>query len=187
MESDEDLIVAHVAGDENAFPRLVGRHLKTVYSFAFHFVGNSSDAEDISQESFLKVWKNLKRYSSEHARFKTWLMRIVRNTAIDYLRKRKDIPLSSFEDDDGKNVLADIPDETPLPEELLIKKYEANEIELAARELPPLYREVLLLYYGDDRTLQETADILNISANTVKSRHRRALAALRKILVHLRR
>lgn len=179
MESDEDLIVAYVSGDEHAFARLVERHLSVVYTYAVRFAGQS-DAEDITQETFLKAWKNIRRYSSTTARFKTWLMRIARNTAIDYLRKRKSIPLSFFEDTDGN--FLDIADEGALPEELTSEAYDAREIERALKDLPPNYREIITLYYDKDLTLQETAHILDIPLNTAKSRFRRALMSLRKVL-----
>jgi len=182
MDSDEDLIAAYMEGDEHAFAQLVERHLKTVYSFAFRFVGSQSDAEDIVQESFLKVWKNLKRYSSRSASFKTWLMHIVRNTAIDHLRKRKQIPFSAFEDDEGKSLFEDLSDEAPLAEELFAQAQDSKEVEKAVLKLSPAYREVLLLYYGSDLTFEEVAAILGAPTNTVKSRHRRAVVALRETL-----
>src|SRR3989344_9539173 len=182
MESDEDLIAAYLQGDEHAFANLVERHLKAVYSFTFRFVGNQSDAEDIVQESFLKVWKNLKKYSSRSASFKTWLMCIVRNTAIDYLRKRKHVPFSEFEDDEGNSLFEDLPDKAPLAEELLAQAEDIEEVERAILQLSPPHPEVLLLYYESDLTFEEVAEVLAASVNTVKSRHRRAIIALRELL-----
>lgn len=182
MESDEDLIAAYLRGDEGAFARLVGRHLTAAYSFTLRFVGNENDAEDIVQESFLKVWKNINRYSAKSAGFKTWLMHIVRNTAIDYLRKRKHLPFSSFEDEEGNNIFDNLADEAPHSEELLAQAEDIKSIERAVLQLSPAYREVLLLYYGSGLTLEEVAAVLQTPVNTVKSRHRRSVAALRKLL-----
>ena len=183
METDEDLIAQYLEGSEESFSALVARHVPSLYSFAFRFVGNQSDAEDITQETFLKVWKNLKKYSRQSASFKTWVMHIARNTAIDYLRKRKQVPFSHFEDAEGQSPFQNIADDTPLPDELSAKKDEVNQVEKVLQELPPLYREVLLLYYGNSFTLEEIAKILETPPNTVKSRYRRALIALRA-LVH---
>ncbi|KKW23916.1 MAG: RNA polymerase, sigma-24 subunit, ECF subfamily [Candidatus Kaiserbacteria bacterium GW2011_GWB1_52_6] len=184
MESDEDLIAAYLNGDEDAFTRLVERHLKSVYSFTLRFVGSQSDAQDIVQESFFKTWKNLKRYSSQSASFKTWLMHIARNTAIDFLRKRKHIPFSEFDNEEGNSVFDNLPDETPLAEELLSNVQDVKDVEWAISQLSPSYREVLLLYYESDLTFEEVAGVLEASVNTVKSRHRRAVIALRKLLLH---
>jgi RNA polymerase sigma-70 factor (ECF subfamily) len=184
MDNDEDLIAAYVRGDESAFERLVERNLRSVYSFAVRFVGSKNDAEDIAQDTFVKVWKNLKQYSRQSARFRTWLMRVARNTAIDYLRKRKHIPFSKFEDDEGQNFLTDTPDDSPLPEELLMLAQDKKEAERMILKLSPPYREVLLLYYGNDLTFEDVAAILDTSVNTIKSRHRRAIAILRNLLMH---
>lgn len=185
MENDEDLIVTYLEGEDSAFELLVQRHLKLVYSFVFRFVGNEKDAEDIVQETFIKAWKNLKNYSRQSSRFKTWLMHIARNTAIDYLRKKQYVPFSKLEGEDETGWFAEnLPDEASLPEELLAHKGDAEDLERAMLEISPVYREVLLLYYGSDLTFEEAATISGISANTLKSRHRRAVAELRKLLVH---
>ena len=180
MASDEDLVIQHLSGNERAFARLVERYLPSVYAYAVRFAGQN-DAEDIAQETFLKAWKNIERYSSTNARFKTWLMRIARNTSIDYLRKRKSIPFSAF-GDAGDSIVDDIPDEAALPEEIASAAYDARSVQQALETLSPAYREVITLYYDGDLTLEETAHILVVPINTVKSRFRRALAALRKEL-----
>jgi RNA polymerase sigma-70 factor (ECF subfamily) len=186
VENDEDLIVTYLEGEDSAFELLVQRHLKLVYSFVFRFVGNEKDAEDIVQETFIKAWKNLKNYSRQSSRFKTWLMHIARNTAIDYLRKKQHVPFSKLEGEDETGWFAEnLPDEALLPEELLAHKGDVEDLERAMLEISPVYREVLLLYYGSNLTFEEAATISGIGVNTLKSRHRRAVAELRKLLVHL--
>lgn len=183
MQSDEDLMQEYLLGDESAFEVLVARHVKGVYSFAALFTGNTSEAEDITQDVFLKAWKYARSYVRTQASFKTWLMRIARNTAIDYMRKRKHVPFSQFDEDDGKNPFDAIPDDAPLPEELLSIAFDAAEVREALKQLAPHYRDVLLLYYGSDLSLESLATALGESVNTIKSRHRRGLAALR-VLMH---
>lgn len=185
MESDEELVASYVGGEEGAFTELVRRHLKSVYSFVLRFVGDEKDAEDIAQETFVKAWKNIRSYSPASARFKTWLMRIARNTSIDYLRKKKHLPFSALDGEDEAGSFAEnLPDEQPLAEEVLAHANDLADLERALAKLAPLYRETLLLYYGSGLTFEEAADISGISANTLKSRHRRALAELRKLLMH---
>jgi RNA polymerase sigma-70 factor, ECF subfamily len=185
VENDEDLITAYLEGEESAFAILVQRHLKSVYSFVFRFVGSEKDAEDIVQETFIKAWKNLKNYSRQSSRFKTWLMHIARNTSIDYLRKKQHIPFSKLEGEDETGWFAEnLPDEQLLPDELLAHKGDVEDLERAMLKLSPAYREVLLFYYGSDITFEEAAIISGISVNTLKSRHHRAVAELRKLLMH---
>lgn len=95
-QSDEELITAYLAGNSKAFTVLVERHLNGVYSYVLRFVGDEV-AEDIVQETFIKAWNNIKKYNAGSSKFKTWLLRIARNTAIDFLRKKKHIPFSEFE------------------------------------------------------------------------------------------
>lgn len=185
VENDEDLIATYLEGEDSAFELLVQRHLRPVYSFVFRFVGNEKDAEDIVQETFIKAWKNLKNYSRQSSRFKTWLMHIARNTSIDYLRKKQHVPFSKLEREDETGWFAEnLPDEQPLPDELLAHKGDVEDLERAMLKLSPAYREVLLLYYGSDLTFEEAATISGIGVNTLKSRHRRAVAELQKLLMH---
>jgi RNA polymerase sigma-70 factor (ECF subfamily) len=185
MKTDEDLIDAYLNGEEDVFALLVQRHLKPVYSFVVRFIGNKDDAEDIVQETFLKAWKNVKKYSRHSSQFKTWIMRIARNTAIDYLRKKKHIPFSAIEGgDETEWFVENVQDEAELPDELAAHAGDLQEMEKALHKLAPIHREILLLYYGGDFTFEEAAAVSGISINTLKSRHRRALAALRAVLVH---
>jgi RNA polymerase sigma-70 factor (ECF subfamily) len=182
-QSDEELIREYLRGDEAAFGELTARHLKTVYSFAYRFVGNADAAEDIAQDTFLKAWKSLKKYRPETSKFKTWLLRIARNTAIDSLRKRKMIAFSAFENEAGVNTLAEtIPDENLLPDALFANQQDAQKVAECVAQLSPKYREVLALYYTNHLTFDEIGTLLGKPTNTVKSQHRRGLIALRALL-----
>ena len=86
-KSDNEIIIQYLNGDKDAFTEIVNRYLKLIYNFTYRLVGNEKVAEDISQEVFLKAWKNIKKFDLEK-NFKTWIFSIAKNTAIDYLRKR---------------------------------------------------------------------------------------------------
>lgn len=182
--TDEELIAAFAdGGDEAAFSTLVERHLKTVYSFVVRFVGNEQEAEDIVQETFLKAWKNARQYRAEASKFKTWVLRIARNSAIDHLRKRKHIAFSEFENAEGQNVLAEtVADPNELPDELFARKEEVSELQAAMERLSPEAREILLLHYTNGLTFLEIGELLGQPQNTVKSRHHRAILSLKKAL-----
>ncbi len=182
-KSDELLAAEYLAGNEDAFASLLARHLKSVYSFAARSAPN--DAEDIAQDTFLKAWKNLKGYEPDKAQFKTWLMRIARNTVIDYLRKRKTAVFSEFENEQGDNRMGDTPDEGPLPDEIVARAHDAHEVEEVLEKLPPPYREVILLRYTNQLSFDEIGEVLHEPSNTVRSRHRRGLVRLKELLQEL--
>ena len=181
--SDEELIVAFIDGDDAAYATLVERHLKAVYSFVMRFVGDAHDAEDITQDTFLKAWKSAKQYREEASKFKTWILRIARNTAIDHLRKRKNVPFSQFDTDEGVNLLAEtVADPEALPDELFASVQDAEVVRKAVDRLAPEAREILLLHYTNGLTFLEIGETLGEPQNTVKSRHHRAILNLRKML-----
>ncbi len=181
--TDEELVLDYLAGREEAFSLLVERHLKTVYSFVVRFVGDPGEAEDIVQDTFLKAWKHIPTYRQESSKFKTWILRIARNTAIDYLRKRKHIPFSEFETDEGQNIFAEtVPDTQELQDELFARQQDRDALEKAIHTLPLDAREVVLLHYTNGLTFIEIGELLGEPQNTVKSRHFRAMQSLRRIL-----
>ncbi len=181
-KSDEELIAEYLAGERGAFDELTARHLKGVYSFALRFLGSKEEAEDIAQETFVKAWSNLSHYAPQKSSFKTWILRIARNASIDFLRKKKHVPLSQFEHE-GENVLAEtVPDTGALPEELFAKEESSAALARALEMLPPRHRDLFILYYTNELTFEEIGQLLGEPANTVKSRHRRALLVLRKHL-----
>jgi RNA polymerase sigma-70 factor (ECF subfamily) len=181
--TDEDLIAAYMSGEENAFSLLTARHLKSVYSFAYRLIGDQHAAEDVTQETFLKIWKAVKKYDPISSRFKTWMLRITRNTVIDFLRKRKNLIISHFEDEEGQNPLIDtITDESKLPDELFADKEDVETLTRAVDQLTLKHREVLTLHYTNGLTFEEISNVLEEPQNTVKSRHHRALLTLRKLM-----
>ena len=129
--SDKELIEQYISGDECAFGALVELHIKSAYNYVYRLCKDKSDAKDITQEVFLKVWKNIKKYKPEQ-NFKTWLFAIARNTTVDWLRKKKHIPFSHFENQDGENdFVENIADPGPLPDEVFVPLSIANPV------LPP--------------------------------------------------
>jgi RNA polymerase sigma-70 factor (ECF subfamily) len=180
--NDKHLVRQYLEGDETSLEVLIRQYLKPIYSFAHRYVSNSQEAEDITQEVFVKVWRNLKKFDQNKS-FKTWIFSIAKNTAIDFLKKKKTIPFSEFENEDGENMLTEtFADSSPLPQELLEKAGMAQILNSAMEKLSPKYRMVLFLRYNDHFNFREIAEILGESLNTIKSRHQRAILMLRKTL-----
>lgn len=162
---------------------LIRQYLKPLYTFLFRLLGNAQDAEDVAQEVFVKVWRSLKTFDQKKS-FKTWAFSIAKNSAIDHLRKKKAIPFSAFETEDGNNALTDVlADPAPLPPELLEKADAAKMLSDAMATLSPNSRMVLLLRYNDHFTFREIGQSLGEPLHTVKSRHRRAILQLRTRLL----
>ena len=184
QKTDAQLISDYLKGQGPAFACLVERHLKGTYNFVWRIVGNQEEAQDITQETFVKTWQNLKKYRASQ-NFRTWLFCIARNTAIDWLRKKKNFVFSDFQDEEGNNILTEkLADPSPLPDELLVRAENQNILDEALNQLSPIYREVLVLRFNDHFSFKEIASVLKKPTNTVKSRHRRALIALKKILTN---
>lgn len=183
MKNDEQLVLDYLNGDDRALPALINRHIKTIYNFVYRLSGNAEEAEDSTQETFVKMWKNLKKY--RHGKnFKTWLFSIAHNAAIDSLRKRKTIAFSNFENEEGENAFTEtLVDPEPLPDKVSEKTQDKQFLETRLAKLPHRYREVLILHYHEHLTFDEIGKILRSPLDTVKSQHRRALGMLRKLLV----
>jgi RNA polymerase sigma-70 factor (ECF subfamily) len=179
---DQQLIADYISGDDAAFSILVKRHMQSIYNFSMRIAGNPQNAEDITQETFLKVWRNIKKYRPEQS-FRSWIFTIAHNTAIDFLRKKKQLVFSDFENEEGNNMLEDtLQDPALLPDELAARAQDQQLLAGLVAQLSPIYQEVLLLYYNEQLTFDEIGRILGKPLDTVKSQHRRALLALRKLL-----
>jgi RNA polymerase sigma-70 factor, ECF subfamily len=182
ISSDKQIIEKILSGNEEDFAEIVKIYLKAIYNFLYRLAGDRGVAEDLTQETFVKCWKNLKSFDQKKS-FKTWLFTIAKNTAFDYFRKKKEIPFSAFADEEGENWLENIADENFLPDELLERKNISEEFEEILSKLLPRYRAILILHYKEDFSLHEIAEILSEPYNTIKSRHQRGLANLRKVLL----
>jgi RNA polymerase sigma factor (sigma-70 family) len=181
-QSDGDLIKSYLNGEENSLTLLINRHLKAVYNFVYRLTYNKENAEDITGETFFKVWKNLKKFRQSE-NFKTWIFTIARNSTIDLLRKKKEYVFSDFEGQDGGNYIADtLTDPEPLADVLVEQLEKTKEIEELLSKISPVHREVLILRYNEELTFEEIGKVLKKPLDTVKSQHRRALISLRKLI-----
>ena len=180
--SDEQLAAVYLAGKEEALEILIKRYFKRVYNFLVRFVGNAKEAEDLTQEVFLKIWGNLKKFDQRKS-FKVWLWRIVRNTGIDHLRRKKIIVFSELANgEDSESFSEKIADESESIIAKIAKRELAETINDHLAKLSEQNRAVLLLRYNQQMTFQEIADLLKEPMDTVKSRHRRELLYLKRMM-----
>ncbi|MDO8600803.1 MAG: sigma-70 family RNA polymerase sigma factor [bacterium] len=184
---DQELIVNYLNGDVESLEILIQRYLKPVYRFVYQYVGNVEDAEDITQEAFVKAWRNLQRFDRTK-NFKTWIFAIAKNTAIDFLKKKKTIPFSAFsarngENEAGESTFAEtLADSLPLPDEMLVRRDARYMLARAMEKLSYEYKMVILLRSMRELTFREIAESLGEPLHTVKSRYRRGLVLLKNIL-----
>jgi len=179
-DSDENLIKQYLEGNQVSLKILIDKHTPSIYNFSVRFVGRVY-ANDITQEVFIKVWKNLKSFDNSKSQFKTWLFVIARNTITDYLRKKEMILFSAL-DREGENFEDNIEDTAILPDKVYQKLQDKEMLNKVLEELPDNYKIVLTLYYQEDMTFKEIGEVLGKPMNTVKSYHQRALILLKRRL-----
>ena len=182
--TDEELIARFQQGDQQAFDILVHRYKDQLLNFVYRFVGNRNDAEDIVQETFLRVYKN-KHYYKEIAKFSTWIYTIAGNLAKTELRKRKRRKLFSVSNFMNEEKDYEIPDEDKNPELEVDGTIKDDIIQKAIEKLPPKFKEVILLRDVQGFSYEEISQILNIPLGTVKSRVNRGRLKLQEDLKFL--
>lgn len=174
-------------GDLAAFERLIQNHEATVYQIACQMMNHSEDAKDVSQEVFIKVYKNLKNFDGKSA-FTTWLYRITVNTCIDEMRKRKNkqtVSMEAEQEMENGVILKQYEDNGKTPEEDLIAKEDCILLHKAMTQLSQEHSTILTLRDIQGFSYDEIAEILTISMGTVKSRLARARMQLKKEFLNL--
>ena len=179
--SDEQLAEQSAHGDDDAFQEIVRRHLASIHRFAFQYTRTEEDAEDIAQDSFFKAWKHIKRYKKGRP-FRPWLFAIARNTALDFIKKKRPHSFSSLESNDDSSFEDTLEDAEPLQTELFERAESREMLSKLMDSLHPDHRSVLSLYYHEELTFEEIAETLDKPMNTVKSWHRRALIKIRGLM-----
>jgi RNA polymerase sigma-70 factor (ECF subfamily) len=173
-----------VSGHEEAIDMLVDKYKNPLYKLCYHLSEEKFDAEDLFQETWIRVIKNLKRYDCDRA-FRTWLFSICINLYKDKYRKKKrwlSVIKEYFSDEDKDHEMENASDEYPLPEEKLISNMEKGKLRKNLSMLEDIYRIPILLYYFKDISYNDMAAILQIPVGTVKSRLNYARGKLKKMM-----
>lgn len=170
-------------GDRRAFAELVELYKDKLYHLAYRMLNQSHEAEDVVQETFLRVYTNLHRYD-ETQKFSTWIYRIATNLCIDRLRKRKaNYSLDAeMPDGEGADWYSLLPSDQATPESEVVLSEMQGHIRAAIETLPEKYKSVVILRYLHDMSLQEIGDVLGMPVTTVKTRVHRGREFLRKKL-----
>jgi RNA polymerase sigma-70 factor, ECF subfamily len=157
-------------GDQQAFARLVEAYQGPVYNLAYRMLGNSTEAEDATQETFVRVYTKLHTYQPDR-KLSSWVFSIASHYCIDRLRRRGHTTLLSLDEDPLVTVL---PSGEQGPEASALSSEARDEIQAMVAQLAPAYRVPLILRYWQDMSYQEIADVMGLSVQAVKSRLHRA-------------
>lgn len=171
-DPDEALVRQIAAGDAIALRQLMARHLPRIHALARRLLGDATVAEDVAQETFLKVWRSAADWRPGTARFGTWMHRVALNLCYDTLRRRKDISVAEP---------PEMIDQAPLPDAFDTKEAQARAMEAALQRIAPRQREAIVLVYYQELPQADAAAIMNISVDALESllsRGRRALSAI---------
>ena len=180
--SDQNLVQAYIKGDHSAIEVLINRHRSKVYTYILLTIKNQQLAEDLFQETFIKVIQSLRggKYK-DNGKFLSWVIRIAHNLIIDHFRKEKQ--MNSISNDDSE---VDLFNSKKLSdsniEELIINSQIKSEIRILINELPDDQSEVVLLRHYGGLSFKEIADQTYVSINTALGRMRYALINLRKLI-----
>jgi len=185
MVQDEQVLVDRISsGDSTAFQEFVERYKKKIYYVAYDITGDHNDAEDVSQEVFIKVFRSLKTFR-RNAKISSWLYQVSVNASIDLLRKKSSKPEKSMDDIERADIQENLPGsgtraQNPerSAEDFLIQKH----ISEALQKVSPKERSVFVMRHYNELKIREIAEILNVSPGTVKALFYRATRKLRKEL-----
>lgn len=182
------LIRRCIAGDAAAWEKIVERYHRRIYNICYRFAGSGDDAQDLTQEVFIKMYKTLDTYDVERGAFMTWVTTIARNLLVDHFRRTKhdrmtdslDAPVSEQEDQLSRG---DRIQDSSLPPDAHVQSRETREsVHHALQKLSPELREAVILRDLQDMDYREIATVLKVPEGTVKSRINRGRAELARLL-----
>jgi RNA polymerase sigma-70 factor (ECF subfamily) len=178
---DALLVKNYIAGDENSLSILINRHQSKIYGFIYSKLSDRDMADDIFQDTFIKVIKTLKSNSyNEEGKFLPWVMRISHNLIIDHYRRNKKMPM--FRETEDFSIFSIMSDNVPNIESQLITSQVESDLRKLIEELPEDQKEVLVMRMYQDLSFKEISELTGVSINTALGRMRYAIMNLRKVI-----
>ncbi|MEY2414632.1 MAG: polymerase sigma-70 factor, subfamily [Acidobacteriaceae bacterium] len=177
-----------IAGDASAWEEIVQRYSRRIYNICYRFAGSADDAQDLTQEVFIKMYRTLKTYDLERGALMTWVTTITRNLLVDHFRKtRQDRMTDSLDGETSQHEdaapLSDrIPDKTQPPDARVQSRETGEVVHQALQKLSPELREAVILRDLQDMDYRDIATVLKVPEGTVKSRINRGRAELARLL-----
>ena len=177
-----------VSGDAAAWEEIVQRYHRRIYNICYRFAGSSDDAQDLTQEVFIKMYRTLNSYDVDRGAFMTWVTTMTRNLLVDHFRKTKQerltdsLDTTSSEHEDAMPLGEQIPDKGPTPDSKVQSRETGEVVQEALQKLSPELREAVILRDLQDLDYKEIATVLKVPEGTVKSRINRGRAELARLL-----
>jgi RNA polymerase sigma-70 factor, ECF subfamily len=176
-----------VAGDAVAWEEIVQRYHRRIYNLCYRFAGSANDAQDLTQEVFIRMYRTLNSYDVGRGAFMTWVTTLTRNLLVDHFRKTKHDRLTdsldaTASDPDAMPLSERIPDEGPSPDSGVQSRETRETVHEALQKLSPELREAVILRDLQDMDYREIATVLKVPEGTVKSRINRGRAELARLL-----
>jgi RNA polymerase sigma-70 factor (ECF subfamily) len=181
VDPDTSLVARCLAGEDTAWEEMVKTHTRRVYALCYRFTGSDSEAQDLTQEVFLRVFRSLKSFRAGEGTFGVWLARLARNLLIDHYRRTRQERLTE-PIEDQLAVLEERRQMGGRTDSLLTGREASEVLQAALRKLSPELRETLILRDLEEMEYREIAQVLKVPEGTVKSRLNRGRAELARIL-----
>lgn len=179
--TDAILVSNYIKGDESSLEILIKRHKQRIYSFIYSKVFDRDIAEDVFQDTFIKVIRTLKRGKyNEEGKFLPWVMRIAHNLVIDHFRKNNRMP--KFDNSGDFDIFSVISDNSLNAEKVMVKEQVEADVRRLIDELPEDQKEVLVMRMYNDMSFKEISERTGVSINTALGRMRYALINMRKVI-----
>ncbi|SEM18229.1 RNA polymerase sigma factor [Bradyrhizobium sp. OK095] len=173
FDEDSELLDRLATGDEVAFRLLVERHIDRAYAIALRIVGNAADAEDVVQDTMLKIWSHRGRWQHGRAKFSTWLYRVISNRCIDLRRKPRN---------ENVETVPEVADDQPGAVEIIERNELNGMLELAMQRLPEQQRIAVIFSYHENMSNGEIALVMDTTVAAVESLLKRGRQQLRQLL-----
>lgn len=177
MSIEKDVVSRAIKGDGKAFAQLYEEHFDKIYRYVYLRVGNEAEAEDLTQDVFVKALEAIGSYRWRNLPFASWIFRIAHNQVIDYFRKQGKVDKVDLEGDDVA------PADESSPAQIAEQRFEIAKLRDNIKKLSPSQREVISLRFGAELSTAEIAEALGKSAGTVKALQYNGIVALRKMML----
>lgn len=180
LSGDNKLVERCLQGDDAAWETIVNMYAKRVYNLSYRYTGRREEAEDLTQEIFIRVYQNLNSFRSDAGNFQSWVLRVGRNLIIDHYRQSRRFQQSAGSEEMEEMKLED--DKLPNPHRMIEQDEASRFLQDGLQSLPPELKEAIILRDLEGMAYQEIADLLGIPEGTVKSRINRGRIELAKLL-----